>query len=73
MVTRVKLGLMVTMLFLAAACSSEPKQTQPVTTTSDGGTSTAPASKEVAERNNALVRVINAMPGTMSLDVFAGD
>lgn len=73
MVTRVKLGLMITMLFLAAACSSEPKQTQPVTTTSSGGTSTAPASKEVAERNNALVRVINAMPGRMSLDVFADD
>lgn len=73
MVTRFKLGFMITMLFLAAACSSEPKQTQPVTSTSSSGTSTAPPAKEVAERNNALVRVINAVPGNMSFDVFADD
>jgi len=71
MVTRLKFGLMITMLFLAAACSSEPKQTQPVTSTSESGTSTAPPAKEAAARNNALVRVINAVPGNMSLDVFA--
>jgi hypothetical protein len=73
MVTKVKLGLMITMLFLAAACSSEPKQTQPVTSTSSSGSSTAPAAKEVAQRNNALVRVINAAPGNPSVDVFADD
>jgi hypothetical protein len=73
MVTRLKFGLMITMLFLAAACSSEPKQTQPVTSTSESGTSTAPPAKEAAARNNALVRVINAVPGNMSLDVFADD
>lgn len=73
MVTRFKLGLMISMLFLAAACSSEPKQTQPVTSTSDSGTSTAPPAKEVAARNNALVRVINAVPGNMAFDVFADD
>ncbi len=73
MVTRFKLGLMIAMLFLAAACSSEPKQTQPVTSTSGSGTSTAPPAKEAAERNNALVRVINAVPGNMSFDVFVDD
>lgn len=73
MVTKVKLGLMITMLFLAAACSSEPKQTQPVTSTSGSGTSTAPPAKDAAARNNALVRVINAVPGSMSFDVFADD
>jgi hypothetical protein len=73
MTKRIKVGLMITMLFLAAACSSEPKQTQPVTSKTDSGTSTAPASKEVEQRNNALVRVINAAPGNMSLDIFADD
>lgn len=73
MVTRFRLGLMITTLFLAAACSSEPRQTQPVTSTSSSGTSTAPPAKEVAERSNALVRVINAVPGNMSFDIFADD
>ena len=73
MVTRLKLGFMVAMLFLAAACSSEPKQTQPVTSTSTSGTSTAPPAKEVAERSNSLVRVINAVPGNMAFDVFVDD
>jgi hypothetical protein len=71
MVTRVKMGLLLTMLVLMAACSSEPKQTQPVTSTSNSGTSTAPPAKEVAQRNNALVRVINAVPGSSAVDVFA--
>jgi hypothetical protein len=70
---KVKLGLLVTMLLLAAACSSEPKQTQPVTSKSDSGTSTAPPAKEVEQRDNALVRVINAAPGSGSFDIFADD
>jgi hypothetical protein len=64
---------MITLLCLVAACSSEPKQTQPVTTTSNGASSTAPPAKEVAQRDNALVRVINAVPGNVSFDVFADD
>jgi Domain of unknown function (DUF4397) len=73
MVTRMKLGLMMAVLLLAAACSHEPKQTQPVTSTSGSGTSTAAPAKEVAARNNALVRVINAVPGKTAFDVFADD
>ena len=73
MISRVKLGLIISSLFLAAACSSEPKQTQPVTSTTGSGTSTAPPAKEVAERNNSLVRVINAIPGNASYDIFADD
>jgi hypothetical protein len=65
--------LLAAVLFLAAACSNEPKQTQPVISKSDSGTSTAPAAKEVQQRNNALVRVINAVPGAMAVDVFADD
>jgi hypothetical protein len=67
------LFLATAVLFLAAACSSEPKQTQPVVSKTDSGTSTAAPAKEVAQRNNALVRVINAAPGATAVDVFADD
>jgi hypothetical protein len=69
----VKLFLLIMILLLAAACSNEPKQTQPVTTKTDSGTSTAPPAKEVQQRENALVRVINTVPGSMSFDIFADD
>jgi uncharacterized protein DUF4397 len=69
----VKILLLIMILLLAAACSSEPKQTQPVTTKTDSGTSTAPPSKEAQQRENALVRVINTVPGSMSFDIFADD
>ena len=69
---QLKLGLfLVVALFLAMACSSEPKQTQPVVSTTDSGTSTAAPAKEVAQRNNALVRVINTTAD--AVDVFAND
>jgi hypothetical protein len=70
---RVELGLITMMLLLAAACSSEPKQTQPVITKTDSGTTTAPPAKEAEQRNQALVRVINAVPGSVSFDIFADD
>ncbi|HEX7773798.1 MAG TPA: DUF4397 domain-containing protein [Pyrinomonadaceae bacterium] len=69
---QLKLNLfLVTALFLTAACASEPKQTQPVVSTTDSGTSTAAPAKEAAQRNNALVRVINTTPN--AVDVFAND
>ena len=70
---RVELGLMIMTLLLAAACSSEPKQTQPVITRSDSGTSTAPPAKEAEQHDQALVRVINAVPGNVPFDIFADD
>ena len=72
---RMKLSLFLAaaVLVLAAACSNEPKQTQSVATKTDSGTSTAAPAKEVAQRNNALVRVINAAPSTSAVDVFADD
>ena len=74
MYKQLKVSLLLTVtLFLAAACSNEPKQTQPVTSKTASGTSTAPPAKDVAQRNNALVRVINAAPGAMDVDVFADD
>jgi hypothetical protein len=70
---RIKLSLMFMALILTVACSSESRQTQPVSTKSESGASTAPASSEVAKRDNALVRVINTIPGNASFDIFAGD
>lgn len=69
---QMKLGLfLAAAMFLAAACSNEPKQTQPVVSTTDSGTSTAAPAKDAAQRNNALVRVINTTSN--AVDVFAND
>lgn len=68
---RIKLSLIFIALVLAVGCSSESKQTQPVSTRTDSGASTAPPASEAAKRNNALVRVINTVPGNASFDIFA--
>lgn len=60
-------------LLMLTACTSESNQNQPVTTTTNTGTSNAPPASEVKQRGNALVRVINAIPGEPSVDVFADD
>src|SRR5262252_4826205 len=73
MKTTHKLVLILGVLILAAACSQETKQTQPVTTKSDSGTSTAPPAKEAEQRDNALVRVINTVPGNPAFAVFTDD
>jgi hypothetical protein len=70
---RIQLGLMISTLLIAAACSSEPKQTQPVTTTSGNGTSSAAPAKDATAREKAFVRVINAEPGNTAFDIFADD
>ena len=68
---RAVLGLLA--LMLVTACSNESNQNQPVTTTTNAGTSNAPPATEVKQRGNALVRVINAVPAGPSVDVFADD
>jgi len=40
-------------LLLVSACSSESNQNQPVTTTTNAGTSSAPPATEVKQRGNA--------------------
>src|SRR5262245_12796603 len=57
----------------AAACSRESNQTQQVTTNTEKGTSTAPPANEVEKRDNALVRVVHAIPKAPALDLFADD
>ena len=73
MTKQINLGLILATLLLTVACSNEARQNQPVISRTDAGTSTAPPAKEVAQRGNALVRVINAVPGATSFDVFADD
>jgi hypothetical protein len=63
------------LLATAAGCSSiGSEQTGPVTTKTEAGTTTAPASaSEAASRKNALVRFVHAVPGLAPVDLYAGD
>ena len=61
------------MLILTVACSREASQDQSVRTTSEGGSTTAPPSADVAKRDKALIRVVNAIPSNPAVDAFAGD
>ena len=55
-----------------AACGGTDVRDVPVTTRTAAGTWTAPAAAEAAGRDNALVRVIEAIPARATLDLFAG-
>jgi hypothetical protein len=57
---------------LFAAGCNETRDTGAVTTKTDEGTSTAPGAEAVEERDNALVRVVHAIPGG-SASIYAGD
>ncbi len=62
------------LILTTAACSRESQQTTPASTESPSGRSTAPASPATAEnRDHALVRIVNAVPGTTAVDVVADD
>jgi len=70
-----KLGL--TALAAAAlvggtACR-EARETGTVTSRSSSGASTAPSAERMEKRDRALVRVINAVPGASSVNLYAGD
>jgi hypothetical protein len=69
----VRFSALLLSVLLAGACSRESQQTQPVTTKTEKGTSTAPPAKEVEQRGKTLVRIIHAMPGSPALDVFADE
>ena len=55
----------------AGACN-ESRDTGSVTTKTAEGTSTAPGAEAVEERDNALVRVVHAIPGA-NASIYAGD
>jgi hypothetical protein len=65
------MGLMMALMFLVA-CTPESQRTEPVTTTTDKGASTAPPAKEAEKADKALVRVVNALPGSAPIDAFIG-
>src|SRR5918995_6289833 len=55
------------------ACDRAETRSAPVTTSSPAGTATAPSSASAASRDEALVRVVHAIPNAAAMDVFAGD
>lgn len=63
----------IAVFFLAAGCDRAETRTANVTTSSPSGTSTVPSSAAARQRNDALVRVLNAVPSASTFDLFAGD
>lgn len=59
------------LVLLMAACQQAPAGDTPVITSSPSGQSTAPPAAEVAQRGNALVRAVQALPADATLDVYA--
>ena len=56
------------------ACDrAETTSSAPVTTTSPAGTSTAPSAAAADKRDEALVRVVHAIPAGAPVDIYAGD
>ena len=66
-------AIVVAVAFSAAACERTETSNAPVTTTSPAGSSTAPSGAAAKHRDEALVRVVHAVPGGAQLDLFAGD
>jgi len=60
-------------LVTAAGCDRTETRTPNVTTSSPAGTSTVPSSAAARNRDNALVRIVNAVPSGTQFDLFAGD
>ncbi len=56
-----------------AGCQRDSTANAPVTTVTPDGQSSAPAAAAVEERDNALVRVVHAVPAGQRVDVFADD
>ena len=58
---------------IAACDRTKASSTSPVTTTSPAGTSTAPSAAAADKRDEALVRVVHAIPASAPVDIYAGD
>lgn len=57
----------------AVACGRGDARSAAVSTTSAAGTSVAPSSASAASRDEALVRVVHAIPNGPAMDLYAGD
>jgi uncharacterized protein DUF4397 len=66
----IRAGALAVAGYLALACSSS-KTEQPVQTTTEQGKSTSPSGVAADRRGTTLVRVVNALPGKMKVDIAA--
>ena len=60
-------------VFIAAGCDRTETSSAKITTSSPSGSSTVPSSDAARQRDNALVRVVHAVPSGTTFDLFAGD
>lgn len=58
---------------IATGCDRTETSSAKITTSSPAGTSTVPSSDAARQRDNALVRVVHAVPSGTTFDLFAGD
>ena len=64
---------MLALALIATGCDRTETSSAPVTSTSPAGTSKAPSSESAKNRDEALMRAVQAAPTTSNLDLFAGD
>jgi len=67
-----RITVVLAVLLVFSGCN-QTRENQPVTTTTDKGTTTAPSSEQAEKRDKALVRVINAAARGQKFDVYVGD
>ena len=58
---------------IAGACDQAETSSAKITSSSPAGTSTVPSADAAKQRDNALVRVVHAVPSGTTFDLFAGD
>jgi hypothetical protein len=73
MAKRMQAAAFLAVALVASACDRTETRTRSVTTTSRAGSSTVPSSAAAERRSDALVRVLQVVPSSTTLDLFAGD
>lgn len=69
----IAITVLISSVVFALACERAETRTAPVTTSTPAGSSTAPSAAAAASRDEALVRVVHAIPFGSAMDVYAGD
>ena len=73
MTTRASCMAFLAAALFVAACDRTETRTADLTTSSPAGTSTVPSAAAARSRDNAMVRVLHAVPSGTTFDLFAGD
>jgi hypothetical protein len=60
-------------LALLASCSADDRTREPVVSTADGKSTVSDAGVAVARRGKSMVRLVNAVPGDVRLDLSGDD